>query len=297
MLRWLFLAAAIGGAAQERYVETLYPTWGQSFAMTHVIHREKSDFWDLVIFENPIFGKVLAIDGTIQLTENDECSYHEMMAHVPLLTHDNPTSVLIIGGGDGGLLREVLRHETVKKVVLVELDNRVMEITKKFMPKVPGSSFEDPRLELIIQDGSKYIKEQGPNFDVIFCDSTDPIGPARVLFSSEFYGDCKARLHRGGILVIQNGVPFLQKDELQMTYRNRKPHFKSIGYYLLAFPTYAGGFTALGWASDRKYTVSSKTLQARLARVKGTMKYYTPEIHKASFCLPQYMLDALTEVD
>lgn len=293
MYKYLFLAAALTGSAQERYEETLYPAWGQSFEMTQVIHREKSDFWDLVIFENPLFGKVLAIDGTIQLTEKDEKSYHEMMAHVPLLTHDNPASILIIGGGDGGLLREVLRHDTVKQVVLVELDNQVMEISKKFMPDVPKGAFEDARLKIVIQDGSKYIKETDQHFDVIFCDSTDPIGPAKVLFSSEFYGDCKAKLNEKGIFVIQNGVPFLQEDEFRMTYENRKPHFNHVGYYLFSFATYAGGFTALGWASDQKYRVSKKVLKKRLAKIKGSMYYYTPDIHKASFHLPRYMLDMI----
>lgn len=295
MIKFLFLAAALSGSAQQRYEETLYPAWGQSFEMEKVIHREKSDFWDLVIFENPIFGKVLAIDGAIQLTENDEYSYHEMMAHVPLLTHDNPSTILIIGGGDGGLLTQVLRHDRVKKVVLVELDNQVMEITKKFMPNVPKTSFEDPRVEVIFQDGSKYVKEKGPNFDVILCDSTDPVGPAKVLFTSEFYGDCKARLNPNGIFIIQNGVPFLQENELQMTYKNRAPHFKNVGYYLFAFPTYSGGFTALGWASDKNYRVSKKTLNSRLSQVKGPMKYYTADIHKASFNLPQYILNMIEE--
>jgi spermidine synthase len=295
MIGCLLLAAALHGAPQERYEETLYPSWRQSFEISRIIHQEKSDFWDLVIFENPIFGKVLGIDGTIQLTQGDERCYHEMVAHVPLLTHEHPTSVLIIGGGDGGLLREVLRHETVKKVVLVELDNRVMDIMKQFMPEIPGASFEDPRVEIVIQDGSKYIQETDQRFDVIFCDSTDPVGPAKVLFSSEFYGDCKAHLNKDGIFVIQNGVPFLQDDELKMTYRNRRPHFKYVGYYVFSFATYSGGFTALGWASDHKYNVSKKTLEKRLAKIKGPMKYYTPAIHKASFTLPQYMLDMIAE--
>jgi spermidine synthase len=293
MYKFFILLIATAAVAQERYTETLYPAWGQSFEMSEIIHQEKSNFWDLVIFKNPIFGKVLAIDGTIQLTEKDEKSYHEMMAHVPLLTHDRPESVLIIGGGDGGLLREVLRHNTVKQVTLVELDNQVMELSAKFLPEICQNAFQDPRVEIVIQDGSEYVKKTTKTFDVIFCDSTDPIGPARVLFSSEFYGNCKAHLKSDGIFVIQNGVPFLQEDEFQLTYRNRRPHFKQVGYYLFAFPTYAGGFTALGWASDHKYSVSKKTLKKRLSNIQGKMHYYTPDIHKASFCLPKYMLDAI----
>jgi spermidine synthase len=203
--------------ASEQCTETLYSSWGQSFEVHSIVYKEKSDWWDIMIFENPIFGRVLVMDGTVQLTEKDERIYHEMMAHVPLLTHDNPKSVLIIGGGDGGVLREVLRHQTVERVVLVEIDERVIDLSKKYLPFLAKGAFVDPRTTIVIQDGCKYVKETTERFDVILSDTTDPIGAGAALFTEEFYGDCKAILNEGGILINQNGVPFLQPEELALT--------------------------------------------------------------------------------
>lgn len=287
---FLFLAAWTL-SAQEKFNETLYSEWTQSFAVSQLIHREKSDYWDLAIFENPIFGRILSIDGVIQTTERDNAIYHEMMTHVPLLTHGNAKSVLIIGGGDGGTLREVLRHEGIEKAVMVEIDRRVMDLCKEFMPSLSNGAFENPRAHIIIQDAAQFIKETSDSYDVIICDSCDPVGAGKVLFGCEFYGDCKAHLNPGGIFVNQNGVPFMQKDEMKLTYDNRKPHFKYVSFYVAPVPTYIGGFMAFGWASDKSYRVSEKTLQERMAKIKDTMKYYTPAIHKASFNLPQFMLD------
>ncbi|HSX26075.1 MAG TPA: polyamine aminopropyltransferase [Chlamydiales bacterium] len=290
-LRILLLLSATLYA--DRYLETLYPEWGQSFEMKTIIHQEKSDFWELSIFENPLCGRVLAIDGIIQTTEADEAIYHEMMAHVPLLAHGHAKSILIIGGGDGGLLREVLRHTTVQKAIVVEIDPSVIELSKKYLPSLSQGAFSDPRAQIVIQDAAKYIKETKDTFDVILCDSTDPTGPGKVLFTTEFYGDCKKKLKSKGIFVNQNGVPFFQKSELKLTQENRAPHYKNVRFYLAPVPTYVGGFLALGWASDTLYKVSEKTLQKRMKNVRGKMKYYTPAIHKAAFVLPQYVLDAL----
>jgi len=273
------------------YQETLYPEWGQTFSIDKMIHQEKSDFWDLAIFENSFYGRVLAIDGNIQTTERDEAVYHEMMVHVPLLTHGNAASVLVIGGGDGGIIREVLRHDTVKKVTMVEIDRSVIDLSKKYLPTLSNGAFEDPRLNLVIQDAAKFVKETEEKFDVIISDGPDPEGPALVLFTSEFYGDCHKCLNPKGIFVNQNGVPFLQTDELKNSFDNRSPHFKNVSFYVAPVPTYVGGYMAFGWASDKAYRVSEKTLQERIKNVKGKMKYYTPAVHKGSFALPQYIQD------
>ena len=291
MLFSILLASVAVAGSSDRYLETLYPAWGQSFAIEEVVHQEKSEFWDLAIFENPLFGRVLAIDGVIQTTEADEAIYHEMMAHVPLLAHGHASSVLIIGGGDGGLVREVLRHKQVQRAVMVEIDRSVIDLSRKYLPRHSDGAFEDPRVELIIDDASKYVKNTDDLFDVILCDSTDPVGPAKVLFSTEFYGDCKKRLKPNGIFVNQNGVPFLQKEELKFSLKNRKPHFKNATVYLAPVPSYVGGFMAFGWSSDKNYRASLKILRERLGQVRGKMKYYTPEIHKASFALPQAVRD------
>lgn len=286
----LFCASALQ-AQEQWYNETLYPEWGQRIRMDEVIYEEKTELQDLVIFENARFGRVLALDGVIQLTEADEYVYHEMLAHVPLLAHGNARRVLIIGGGDGGMLREVLRHPTVETVVQVEIDPSVIELSKKWIPNVSRGSFDDPRLQLIIADGAKFVHETDQRFDVIICDSTDPIGPGEVLFTSEFYGNCKRVLNPKGIFVNQNGVPFLQGFEVTDTYNNRKDHFAVTTFYLAPVPTYAGGFMAFGWATDcEDYAdVSQKVLQKRLSKIDGKMKYYTPKIHQASFALPPFI--------
>jgi spermidine synthase len=279
----------------ENYSETLYPDWGQWLQNSKTIYEEKTEHQDLIVFENPRFGRVLALDGAIQTTTADEPIYHEMMVHVPLLHHANPTSILIIGGGDGGILREVLRHNTVKRAVLVEIDGSVIERSKLHLPTLSKGAFSDPRAEVVVADGAEYIKKSEEKFDVIICDSTDPVGPGQVLFTSEFYGDCKKRLKKEGIFVNQNGVPFLQKEELTLTLQNRKNHFKNVSFYIAPVPTYVGGFMAFGWASDKIYRTGRKTLQERMSRIQGKMIYYTPDVHLAAFALPQFMLDVYRE--
>lgn len=273
------------------YQETLYSDWGQTFAVDELLYHEKTDFWDLNIFENRVFGRVMALDGVIQFTEKDEFCYHEMMAHVPLLTHPDPKSVLIIGGGDGGLLREVLRHEYLEKILQVEIDPRVIGFSKTYFPKVSAGAYENSRAELLIQDAAEFVRKTDRRFDVILVDSNDPEGAAQVLFSSEFYRNCKRVLNPGGILVNQNGVPFLQKKELSESKSRRALYFKNVTFYTASVPTYVGGLMAFGWASDKKYRLSNKALKKRLSQIKGPMRYYTPAIHKASFALPQFMLD------
>lgn len=276
------------GEEPKIYLESLYPGWGQSFGIGNVIHREQSDFWDLILFENEHFGRVLAIDGVIQLTEKDEAIYSEMMAHVPILSHENPSSVLIVGGGDGCILREVLKHKNIERVVLVEIDRSVIEISQKYLPDLIQGAFDDPRVEVVIEDASLFVKRTDELFDIIISDSTDPVGPAKVLFSEPFFKDCKNRLKEKGIMVNQNGVPFLQKDELYLTVQNRDAHFDYISYYVAPVPTYVGGFMAFGWASDHGYWFSFEELEKRLSLVEGTMKYYNPSIHLACFALPNY---------
>lgn len=259
--------------------------------MDELVYEEKTALQDLVIFDNARFGRVLALDGVIQLTEADEFIYHEMLAHVPILAHGCARHVLIIGGGDGGMLREVLRHSTVERVVLVEIDPSVIELSKTWFPHVSDGAFDDPRLQLIIADGAQFVEETGERFDVIICDSTDPTGPGAVLFTSEFYRNCKRALNPKGIFVNQNGVPFLQGFEITDTYLKRKEHFAVATFYMAPVPTYAGGFMAFGFATDcvDYEEVNSEILQKRLHEVKGKMRYYTPAIHRGSFALPPFI--------
>jgi spermidine synthase len=290
------LATTATLAQPSTFTETLYTSWGQTFTIDEKVHQEKTELQDLIIFDNAFFGRVMALDGVIQLTEKDEPIYHEMMVHVPILTHGNARSVLVIGGGDGGSLREVLKHSNVERLVLVEIDQSVIDLCKEYLPGLSQGAFEDPRVQVVIKDASEYVKQQGELFDVIICDSTDPIGPGQVLFTEEFYGGCKSRLNEGGIFVNQNGVPFFQKDELEMTAHNRKPHFKNVSFYVAPVPTYAGGFMAFGWASDTDYQVSEEVLSKRFKDLGISTFYYTPQIHRACFALPQFFYEGGLEI-
>jgi spermidine synthase len=273
------------------YSETLYPEWRQVVRMDQVIELEKTAFQDLVIFENGRFGRVLALDGVIQTTQADEFIYHEMMTHVPLIAHGNAKQVLIIGGGDGGSLREVVRHKNVRRIVMVEIDASVIDLSKQYLPTLSNGAFSDPRFELVIADGAEYVKNTEDRFDVIICDSTDPIGPGEVLFTQEFYGNCKRILNEKGIFVNQNGVPFLQTTEVRDTYQRRKNFFKDTSFYSAPVPTYVGGFMAFGYATDELgyRELSLEELNARLQEVEGELKYYNPEIHRAAFALPNFV--------
>ncbi len=293
------IAFAMNSAVQakEWCTETLHNDWRQTFRVDKMLYEEKTEHQDLAIFYNKTFGNVLVLDGVIQVTEKDEYVYHEMMTHVPLLAHGNARNVLIIGGGDFGIAREVLKHNTVERVVLCEIDGSVVTFSKKHLGSIAQGAYNDPRLDVIIEDGCTFVKETDELFDVIICDSTDPIGPGAVLFTPEFYSDCHDILTPGGIFVNQNGVPFLQREELQSTYNSRLLSFQDVGFYLSVIPTYVGGFMAMGWASDdiSNREVPLEVLEDRFQNISGELKYYTPALHKAAFVLPKFIQDALTE--
>ncbi len=279
------------------FEEKLYDNWRQTFRMSRTLFHETTDFQDLIIFETPEIGRVLALDGVIQVTEGDEFVYHEMMAHVPVLAHGRARNVCIIGGGDGGVLREVLKHPGIDKAVMVEIDRSVIDLCTKYLPGISAGAFDDPRAEVIIGDGIKFMAETERKFDVIIVDSTDPIGPGEVLFSEAFYTDCAARLTERGIVVNQNGVPSQQGDEVVMTLRRRRPHFKDVGFTVAAVPTYVGGFMALGWASHdpaaRSLTVDE--VRRRFQAHPFPTRYYNPDMHVASFALPQFVHDLMAQ--
>jgi spermidine synthase len=272
------------------FQEKLFAHVRQTFEITRVLFRERTEHQDLIIFETPTYGRVLALDDIIQVTEKDEFVYHEMMTHVPILAHGRARRVLIIGGGDGGILREALRHK-VDKVTMVEIDRGVVDMCLKYMPSIPQKAFDDKRTDLVITDGAKYVAETTDKFDIIIVDSTDPMGPGEVLFTEAFYKNCRRCLNDGGILVNQNGVPFMQPDELPMTWKRRRKFFADTGFYMAAVPSYYGGFMTLGWAATGAKTrdVSLATLTKRYQAAKLKTRYYTPAIHKAAFALPAFV--------
>ncbi len=279
------------------YQETLYQGYGQRFSIDNMLHEVRTEHQHLVIFENARMGRVMALDGVIQTTEADEFIYHEMLTHVPILAHGAARRVLIIGGGDGGMLREVRKHRSVESITMVEIDGTVVEMCKEFLPNHSCGAFDDPRLNLVIDDGMNFVATTTEKFDVIISDSTDPIGPGEVLFSENFYQACRRCLNDGGILVTQNGTPFMQLAEVQTTAGRMDGLFADWHFYMAAVPTYIGGSMTFAWGStDAEYRkLALETLRQRFAGSGIVTRYYNPEIHQGAFALPQYVLQAVNK--
>lgn len=273
--------------------ETLHRDYESGLRIEEVLFETKSEHQHLLLFRNATFGRVLTLDGVVQTTEADEFIYHEMLAHLPILAHGGVERVLIIGGGDGGMLEEVLKHRSVREAVQVEIDASVVDFAKTHLRAICGEAYEDPRTELVIADGLKYVAETDRRFDLIIVDSTDPIGPGEVLFTKQFYADCKRCLTPGGILVTQNGVPYLQAEELSQTLGFFRDLFADATCYLATVPTYAGGPMAFGWATDNASLrkVPLETLQARFSATQIETRYYTPAVHLGAFALPPYIAE------
>jgi spermidine synthase len=287
--------------AEQRWIaETLFDPEGfrMSFAVDKVLYETQTKHQHLVLFENRFFGKMLMLDGATQVTSRDEFIYHEMMTHVPILAHGRARDVLIVGGGDCGIAEEVLKHKSIKHLTQVEIDASVIAFAKEHFPEFTRPVFADKRFECVIDDGMKYVGETGRRFDIIIVDSTDPQGPGAVLFTEEFYRRCKRCLKAGGILVTQNGVPFLQSGELTATVRRFRRLFKDATCYVAAIPTYVGGHMAMGFATDnrRLRQTSEKVIAARYARAgRFSTKYWTPAVHKAAFALPRFIEELVAE--
>tara|TARA_R110000824_G_scaffold118960_18_gene272537 strand:+ start:66444 stop:67310 length:867 start_codon:yes stop_codon:yes gene_type:complete len=273
--------------------ETLHEKEGltTSFRADKVLYEESTGQQELLIFENPMFGTMMTLDGATQVTTSDEFIYHEMMTHVPVLAHGSVTSLLIIGGGDGGILREAARHKGISKITMVEIDPAVTEFSKKHLAMVSAGAFDDPRLDLVFADGTKFVAETEERFDVIIVDSTDPVGPGAVLFEEEFYRNAKRCLKSGGVLVTQNGVPFMQPGELTSTIGKFRRIFNVASCYLATIPTYVGGPMAMGWGTDDAglSAVPVPLLEERFAAAAFETRYYTPQVHAAAFALPRYV--------
>jgi len=271
--------------------ERLHDHYAQSLRVDEMLYDSKTEHQRLKVFQNGTFGRILTLDDVVQTTEGDNFIYHEMLTHVPILAHGAAKRVLIIGGGDGGMAREALRHASVEHVTMVEIDAGVVDFSKEYLPMLSQGAFDDPRLNLVINDGAAFMRETDQKFDVIVVDSTDPIGPGEVLFTNTFYGHAARALTDDGIIVTQNGVPFMQGEELTGTMRAFKTLFADHSCYLATIPTYAGGPMAFGWGSHSKSarTVSLADLEKRFAAAGIETDYYTPEVHKAAFALPGYV--------
>lgn len=279
----------------KTYIETLYDAYAQEFRVDKLYFEAKTEHQHLVIFHNAKFGRVMALDGVIQTTERDEFIYHEMLTHVPAYAHGKVRDVLIIGGGDGGILREILKHKLIRKVIQVEIDATVIETCRTYLPSHSDGAFDDPRAEIVIDDGFNYVRNCELKFDLIISDSTDPIGPGEVLFTDDFYSACKRCLNPQGILATQNGIAFMQPDELSTTARRLRQLFADRYFYSAAVPTYVGGIMVFAWATDDPSLrrLSTEQVAQRVASDPVKLRYYTPAIHTASFALPQYVIESI----
>ena len=279
-----------GGVADEWFVETLYPEFYQSLRIDEILFRGRTAFQEALIFRNERFGRVLTLDGVVQTTENDEFCYHEMITHVPIIAHGAARRVLIIGGGDGGVLREALKHPELT-ATMIELDETVVNICRKHMPSLSAGAFDDPRADVRFMDGITFVAETDEKFDVIIVDSTDPIGPGDVLFTQEFYADCARCLTEKGILITQSGVTFMQNNEARGTWQRMKSLFVDPALYVTQVPSYAAGFMTLGWGchSIEPRQTSVAELTERVSRAGLSTKYYTAAAHHAAFGVPAYI--------
>ena len=279
----------------KTFAETLYDSYGQVFSVDKVYFENKTDHQHLIIFENAKFGRVMALDGIVQTTQADEFIYHEMLSHVPILAHGSATAVLIVGGGDGGMLREVCKHAGVERITQVEIDQQVIDMCKTYLPKHSDGAYDDPRVTIVIDDGAHFVNTTGQRFDVIISDSTDPIGPGGALFTQDFYAACKSCLKPGGVLVTQNGVAYMQLDEVTTTHARLEKVYADRTFYCAAVPTYIGGVMTFAWGTDAPALrqQSLATLQQRFEHTALKTRYYTPAIHLASFALPRYIEQAI----
>lgn len=258
-----------------------------SLKIKEYIHSEKTQYQELLIADTYEYGRAMMLDGAFQLTEKDEFCYSEMMAHVPLCAHENPEKVLIIGGGDGAIMREVLKHDCVKKCTLIDIDSRVVECSKKYLP-FAGCSFSDSRADFKCMDAMKFIRETSEKFDVVIIDSTDPVDFAAGLFQSGFYEDVKRVMTPDSMMSELTESPFTDKDLMQQALREMRKVFPLVKIYWGVVPTYPSGMWTYGLAS-----MNNNDPAKPLRNVNNT-RYYTSEIHKASFILPPF-LEELTQ--
>jgi spermidine synthase len=266
------------------YTEKQTEHFGITAKIRQTLVREQTKFQDLAMIDTLEFGRMLVLDGMVMTTEKDEFVYHEMVAHPALFTHPNPEQVLVVGGGDGGVIREVLKHSKVKKAVLVDIDGKVIEYSKQYLPSIAGS-LDDPRVEVLVNDGYMHIHDHKNTYDVIMVDSTEPVGPAVQLFTRGFYQGIYDALKEDGIFVAQTDNPWFKADLIRNVNRDVKEVFPIVRVYWANIPTYPSGL----WT----FTIGSKKhdpLEVDETQIPQLdTKYYTPQLHKAAFVLPRFV--------
>jgi len=257
---------------------------GITFKVNKTLYSGRSKYQRIDILETPEFGRVMLLDGLVMLTQKDEFVYHEMITQIPLFTHKNPKSYLVIGGGDGGAVSRVALHPEIEKITEVEIDEDVVNISKRFFPEI-ASGYNDGRTKLIIDDGIKFIENSESKYDIVTVDSTDPFGPAEGLFSEKFYNGIYNSLTDTGILTVQSETPFYDIDATKVIYKNLKKSFPIVRVYLAFIPTYPAGVWSFCLAS-KMYDPLIDFDEKRFSAVSLPLKYYNKQIHKAAFALP-----------
>ena len=280
---------------QKLFKERLHKGYAQSMELSgQPIVEEKSRYQRIKIFDTVANGRVMVLDDIVQITTRDESAYAEMLTHLPLFEHGRAERVMIVGGGDLSIADEALKHRSVKEVVLVDIDGRVVELCKEHFGEINARAFKDKRLKIEIADAFEYLgrPESRGRFDLIIADRPDPVGPGKALFGETFYDRVKSALKRGGFATFQTGVPFYQPWEITDALKELAEFFPQSGLYLTVVPSYIGGFMALSWAGNGKplgTPAGIKRARAAYATAKIKTDYYNPETHAACFALPEWI--------
>lgn len=269
-----------------------------SIRVDRQLYAGQSEFQRIDVFESPEFGRFLTLDGYMMLTEKDEFIYHEMIVHVPMAVHPNIKKVLVIGAGDGGVIRELTRYKHIEHIDMVEIDPGVVEVCRAYLPKTAGPWLDDPRVHIHYEDGLKFVRTCEDAYDLIIVDSTDPFGPGEGLFTREFYGNCYKSLHEDGIMVNQHESPFYDEDAIacQRAHKRIVESFPISRVYQAHIPTYPSGHWLFGFAS-KKYHPLKNLDEARWNGYGLSCKYYTTTLHKGAFYIPAYVEELLKDVE
>ena len=273
------------------------PDVKHSIRVSRQLYSKQSDYQRIDIFETPEFGRVLTLDGNVMLTERDEFIYDEMIVHVPMAVHKEAKDILVIGAGDGGVVRELTRYQEIEQIDLVEIDELVVEVCKKYLPQT-ACRFDDPRVHIHYEDGLKFVRTCEDEYDLIIVDSTDPFGPGEGLFTREFYGNCYKALKEDGIMVNQHESPFYDEDATacQRAHKRIVESFPISKVYQAHIPTYPSGHWLFGFASKKYHPLRD------LDEVRWNMRgldcnYYTTTLHKGAFYIPAYVEELLKDVE
>lgn len=272
------------------YTEKHEDKIGITLKVNNILYSGQSQFQKVEIIESEAYGKMLLLDGLVMTSEKDEFFYHEMISHIPLLAHSNPQSVLVIGGGDGGTVREVLKYHSVKEIILCEIDELVIDISREYLPTIAGK-LDDTRVKIHIEDAVKYIADQKNRFDVVLIDSTDPLGPGVGLFTEEFYTNVKESLKPGGVMAAQTESPIACKNEFKLINQLLNQVFPVVKPYFAPVPTYPGGYWS--WTFCSVEIQPENRNQQFAAELENRTKYYNRDIHSAVFAMPNYIRELI----